>query len=223
MRMTTTTTRRRGDTREDGLRFWRINKGREIWVTPEVFERKSAQDSERSVRRWNTKRLEVQHVARAYYLENRERLLKAASDYRKDNPEKVKEWKRNHMIEHRAERNQAARARYAKDPFLRARILCRDRIYRCLLIGDRSGPIVRKMLGCTPLQLRMHLEERFRDGMSWANYGTLWEVDHIVPLASAKTPEEVFLLSHHTNLQPLLASENLRKGPRHVTSPSPEA
>lgn len=39
-------------------------------------------------------------------------------------------------------------------------------------------------------------------------------VDHIVPLASAKTQEEVLKLNHYTNLQFLLIEDNLSKGAR---------
>ncbi len=49
--------------------------------------------------------------------------------------------------------------------------------------------------------------------MSWDNhtkYG--WHIDHIIPLASAKTEEELKSLCHYTNLQPLWAKENLSKG-----------
>jgi hypothetical protein len=38
------------------------------------------------------------------------------------------------------------------------------------------------------------------------NYG--WDIDHIIPLSSAKTEEEVKKLNHHTNLQPLCSKTN---------------
>ena len=53
----------------------------------------------------------------------------------------------------------------------------------------------------------------FDERMSWENHGAkTWHIDHIIPLASAKTEEEVFLLCHYTNLQPLWWSDNLSKG-----------
>ena len=46
--------------------------------------------------------------------------------------------------------------------------------------------------------------------MNWSNYGE-WHIDHIIPLSSANTKEELSLLCHHKNLQPLWAYDNLSK------------
>ena len=47
--------------------------------------------------------------------------------------------------------------------------------------------------------------------MSWDNHGE-WHIDHIIPLSSAKDEYEFFKLCHYTNLQPLWANENYKKG-----------
>jgi hypothetical protein len=65
---------------------------------------------------------------------------------------------------------------------------------------------------------KAHIEAQFHPGMSWGNYGQ-WHVDHIIPLASAKTAEELVALCHHTNLQPLWAEDNLRKGAKIKSRP----
>lgn len=65
-----------------------------------------------------------------------------------------------------------------------------------------------------------HLESLFLENMSWENYGKCvegncndyWHIDHIIPLNAANTKEEMELLCHYTNLQPLWAIDNLRKG-----------
>ena len=47
--------------------------------------------------------------------------------------------------------------------------------------------------------------------MTLENHGE-WHIDHIMPLASAKTKEDVIRLNNYINLQPLWAEDNLRKG-----------
>ena len=70
-----------------------------------------------------------------------------------------------------------------------------------------------KMVGCTPKFLKEYLEKKFKPGMSWQNHTkTGWHIDHIKPLNKAKSPEAVKKLMHYTNLQPLWATENLKKG-----------
>lgn len=47
--------------------------------------------------------------------------------------------------------------------------------------------------------------------MSFDNQGE-WHLDHIIPLATAETEEEIIRLNHYTNFQPLWAFDNLSKG-----------
>jgi hypothetical protein len=46
--------------------------------------------------------------------------------------------------------------------------------------------------------------------MNWNNHGLYngksnygWDLDHIIPISSAKTEDDVYKLHHYTNLQPL--------------------
>jgi hypothetical protein len=54
------------------------------------------------------------------------------------------------------------------------------------------------------------MENKFTEGMSWDNQGK-WHIDHIIPLSSANSEEEIYKLFHYTNLQPLWAKDNLSK------------
>jgi hypothetical protein len=75
------------------------------------------------------------------------------------------------------------------------------------------------IIGCSPKELREHIEKQFSNEMNWENYGQFgWHVDHIIPLSSAKTEEEIYKLSHYTNLQPLWAQDNLKKGNKILNS-----
>ena len=68
------------------------------------------------------------------------------------------------------------------------------------------------VIGCPPIFLKEYLEKQFTDGMSWKNHGLYgWHIDHIIPLSSVKTEEEIYKLCHYTNLQPLWAENNLKK------------
>jgi hypothetical protein len=70
-------------------------------------------------------------------------------------------------------------------------------------------------LGCSFEEFKIYLESKFESWMSWENYGKYngelnygWDIDHINPLSNAKTEEEIYNLSHYTNLQPLCSKIN---------------
>ena len=68
-----------------------------------------------------------------------------------------------------------------------------------------------RILGCTIDEFKSYIESKFKKGMTFENYGE-WHLDHIIPLATAKTTEDVIKLCHYTNFQPLWAEDNLKKG-----------
>jgi hypothetical protein len=69
-------------------------------------------------------------------------------------------------------------------------------------------------LGCTIEFLKDWLESKFTPEMTWENYGPVWHIDHVKPLTAfdLTDPEQAKAACHYTNLQPLPASENIRKG-----------
>lgn len=64
---------------------------------------------------------------------------------------------------------------------------------------------------------KKHIESQFESWMSWENYGNVcetleyncsWDLDHIIPISYAETEEEVYLLNHWSNFQPLCSYKN---------------
>lgn len=66
------------------------------------------------------------------------------------------------------------------------------------------------IVGMDYQSFKEYLESKFVDGMSWGNRGE-WHIDHIIPLSSANTEEELISLCHYSNLQPLWGEDNIRK------------
>ena len=71
------------------------------------------------------------------------------------------------------------------------------------------------IIGCGYLEVKNYIESKFEPWMSWENYGKYngelnygWDIDHIIPLSSAKSEEELLKLFHFTNLQPLCSYTN---------------
>jgi len=123
--------------------------------------------------------------------------------YRKNNYEKLK-----------LRQNNYAKNKRKTDPLFKLCSLMRTRMYiflRTKNITKRNKTF--ELIGCTPNELKEYLESKFTEGMSWDNYEFYgWHIDHIIPLSSGKTEEEVNKLFHYTNLQPMWSNDNWNKG-----------
>lgn len=101
-----------------------------------------------------------------------------------------------------------------KDPQVRQMVRnIRSRIIHILQGRKKSLPTL-QLTGCKNRdELRRHIEEKFKPGMTWDNYGTAWHVDHIRPCASfdLSDKEQQKECFHYSNLQPLWADENIKK------------
>lgn len=69
-----------------------------------------------------------------------------------------------------------------------------------------------EILGCSFIEARNYLIET-----ALVNYGHYcqnikYHIDHVIPISSAKTEEDVLRLNHISNLQYLTEKDNLKKG-----------
>ncbi len=103
--------------------------------------------------------------------------------------------------------------RLKKDPNFRIKHYLGTRIRKVLGGYIKKSKKTQELLGCTIEKFWVHLEEKFTKGMTQENYGE-WHVDHIKPCASfdLTDPEQQSECFHYTNLQPLWAIDNLKKG-----------
>jgi hypothetical protein len=143
---------------------------------------------------------------------NKEKIKLRLREWREKNKEHIKEYKKIHRKKYK-ERNIELRAIRRKTDSLynlTNAVRCRINEYvKKLDIIKRNKTF--DIVGCTPQELKEHLESQFKDGMSWENRNE-WHIDHIIPLCSATTEDELYKLCHYTNLQPLWATENIKKG-----------
>lgn len=82
--------------------------------------------------------------------------------------------------------------------------------YALKTLGIKKNRSSLEFLGCSLEFFKEHLEKQFLKGMNWENREE-WHIDHIIPMATAKTEDDVVRLSHFTNLRPLWKRENFSK------------
>lgn len=141
----------------------------------------------------------------------RKQLITDPEYYKKENIKK-REYRRNYI-----------KNRIKIDINFRITKNIRTRIYSAIKGFKKYN--THKLTGCSINELKKHLEEKFQDNMSWSNYGK-WHIDHIMPCISFNMSniDEQIKCFHYTNLQPLWAIDNLKKGAtikyKSVQSPS---
>lgn len=118
--------------------------------------------------------------------------------------EYMKEWN----IKNREKINRRHKERLLTDELYKAKVEARKFINHSYKRRDfKKNDSTENILGCSLVFFRDYIKSKFKKGMCYANYGK-WQIDHIIPLSTATTIEDVKKLCHYTNLQPLWADEN---------------
>ena len=146
-----------------------------------------------------------------YREENPEYFKKKNKEYNKNNRDKINEYTRVY-----------AKNRKLVDPQYKLSGNIRQLIHQAFRRNNYTKKSkTHSILGCSFDELKNHMENQFTEWMTWDNHGSYngelnhgWDIDHIVPLSSAETEEDIIKLNHYTNLQPLCGytNRNIKKG-----------
>ena len=107
--------------------------------------------------------------------------------------------------------------RIKTDPLYRTKEAIRKSVYESFKKGGyKKNTKTERIIGCTFAQFKEYLESKFEDWMNWSNKGLYkkgtynygWDIDHIIPIDTAETIEDIIRLNHYTNLQPLCSKVN---------------
>jgi len=146
------------------------------------------------------------------YILNKELILNRNKKWVNDNKEYVSSYKKEYNIKYKSIRNKRHTDNMINDPLYRLRHNIRGIISNSIKSkNDKTIEIV----GCSFYELKTYLESMFTDWMNWENYGKYngdfnygWDIDHKIPLSSAKNEDDIIKLNHYTNLQPLCSKIN---------------
>lgn len=172
----------------------------------EIKRKQKKEEKKEYLKNWNIENRDLKKVYNQnYYSLNKEKF----SDYYKTymqklktgDPEKYKKRKGYERVKVRRE----------KDPLFRFRCNLRNLIKNSLTKqGYTKRSKTYEIVGIEFEDFKTFIENKFVEGMTWENYGE-WHLDHIIPISSAKSEEEIILLNKFTNFQPLWAIDNIRK------------
>jgi len=85
--------------------------------------------------------------------------------------------------------------------------IIRSKVHK-MLKGKNTS--YQEIIGCDIEFLKNWLEFRFNENMNWKNFGSYWQIDHIIPINSFNFENEndCKICFHWTNLQPLESQIN---------------
>ena len=134
---------------------------------------------------------------------------KYKKEYRKLNKEKINEYYRNYI-----------KNRKKSDIMFKLSSDIRSLILKTIKNGGYfKKSKINNIIGCSFEEFKFYIENQFEPWMNWDNngkytgvYNETWQYDHIIPVSSGISEEEILKLNHYTNFKPLCSRKNIEKG-----------
>lgn len=147
----------------------------------------------------------IKEYNKEYQLKNKEFIAEKHKEYYENNKQKINAYTKIYINN-----------RLNSDYFFRLRHYMRNMIRKSFKRnGYSKNSKTQEILGCSFDEFKLHLESMFEPWMTWDNHGLYngeldygWDIDHIIPLSSAKTEEDIIELNHYKNLKPLCSYLN---------------
>lgn len=151
-----------------------------------------------------------------YYEKNKETILLKSKEYYQKIRDSKLEYQNEYQKRNKDKRNLYLSERRKSDPLFKLITNTRNLIYNSFYYNGYSKMSkTEELLGCSFKEFKLYLESKFEPWMTWDNRGLYngefnngWDIDHIIPLSSATTEEDIIKLNHYTNLQPLCSKIN---------------
>ena len=168
----------------------------------------------------NKNKSKISETHKKWSLLNPEKRKEKQRQYSKDNRESLNSYRKGYRVKNKEIVNMKRRAyentKLSTDNLFKVKHLTRLMVRRSFKQHNyNKNTKTAFVIGCSYEEFKIHLESKFEPWMNWQNHGLYngtkgygWDIDHKVPLSSAKTEEDVIRLNHYTNLQPLCSYVN---------------
>jgi hypothetical protein len=159
-----------------------------------------------------------------YYLKNKENILSKNKEYRLKHKSELKQTAKKKYLDNKEEilvknkkwaknNKEYFSMKWKTDSNWRLRSNISNRLRSALRVNNvKKSNKTLELISCSISDLKKHLENQFKDNMTWENYGK-WHIDHIIPIShfNLNNLNEQKKCFHYSNLQPLWAYDNLSK------------
>ena len=163
----------------------------------------------------------LKNAYKKWYLENKAIAKAASTRWSVAHPELRRVYRKKARTLTRVYENN----KYRNDIEFRLSRVLRSRLNKALRRyinnGKEKSIHTLDLVGCTLSELKKHLESLFLPGMTWNNWGVDgWHIDHYLPFGAFDVSKEEILkeICHFSNLKPMWATENHKKGKKLLVS-----
>jgi hypothetical protein len=205
----------------DKIKKYREDNKHELYLyNKEYYQLNKSKLNESSKKYYQNNKSNLLQIYKDYYRDNKESKIDYQKLYYKENSEQIKSYQIQYRKENKKKISEKltkyVKERKSKDPLFHLLINIRG----LLGISIRNSGFIKSaktisIIGCSISELKTHLESKFEPWMTWENYGKYngefnygWDIDHIIPISSSKTEDDLVNLNHYTNLQPLCSKIN---------------
>jgi len=201
-------------------RAWRkANKEKQSAVNKARYEANKEKFKARAKTYHENNKEKINKKQRARHEDNKKDINQQQREWKKNNPEKTKQYSRQSRKKNKenilASNKKYCNKRMKMDLLFAVKTKLRSVVYYAFKRIKQNKPAdTQTLLGCTWEEAKAHFESLFQEGMSWSNHGE-WHIDHIRPVSSFG-PDELKIMNHISNLQPLWAKDNLTKSGKWV-------
>lgn len=180
------------------------------------YEKNKEKILQKSRTYWESNKEKVKVRMQKYETLNKEKTKAYRKQYNQENVEKRKQYWIDNKEQLTKKHLNRVNIRYHSDPKFKLTAVIRALTqYAFKSKGFKKNSKTENLLGCSFEEFKNYIESKFEPWMNWNNHGLFtgsendgWDIDHIIPISSAATEEEILRLSHYTNLQPLCSYTN---------------
>jgi len=151
-----------------------------------------------------------------YYYENIENCKNSMKKWSDKNKKYLSLYKKEYKKNNKSVINKWHNKKWNEDNLYRLTFSIRNSIRESIVNSGYTKKLkTNDILGCSFEDFKLYIESKFEPWMTWNNRGLYngefnfgWDIDHIIPISSSKTEEDIIKLNHYTNLQPLCSKVN---------------
>jgi hypothetical protein len=203
---------------EYNKQYWLENKDKLTYSNREYYDKNKEKILKTNKKyRENVLDINKEKERLKYYRENnKEKISEQQKIWRENNKQKTLSYAKEYRVNNKNKINNDFKYKYDNNPLFKLTVNIRNSIRNSF----KNNKLTKKnktqeILGCSFEEFRQHIGTLLEPWMTWENHGLYngelnygWDLDHIIPLASAMTENDIIRLNHFTNFQPLCSKIN---------------